>query len=187
MEPFRWLGDVTTIEAFESDALDVKDFYFKGDDYRYHIEIEAKRRFLELLKNRFNSGVKYRGKAWKWDTVILNKTQELARFLQDKSRQVEFSLSPVRVYREAIQRSFAGESLSARAKKLGIGKGTLNNLRENAEQNEPFRIYKPIMSKLVASENHSLASQESVRYKNLESRVFPRSNQRANDQAKKTD
>ena len=111
MEPFRWLGDVTTIEAFESDALDVKDFYFKGDDYRYHIEIEAKRRFLELLKNRFNSGVKYRGKAWKWDTVILNKTQELARFLQDKSRQVEF-IEPRPSLQRSVQRSFAGESLS---------------------------------------------------------------------------
>jgi len=89
-EPFRWLGDVTTIEAFESGALDLKDFYFLGDDYRYHIETDAKRRFLELLKNRFNSGVKYNGKTWKWDTVILGKTQELARFLLDKSRQIDF-------------------------------------------------------------------------------------------------
>ena len=52
--------------------------------------IDAKRRFLELLKNRFNSGVKYKGKTWKWDTVILNKTQELARFLLDKSKQIDF-------------------------------------------------------------------------------------------------
>ena len=89
-EPFRWLGDVTTIEAFESGALDTKDFYLLGDDYRYHIKIEAKKRFLELLENRFNSGVKYRDKAWKWDTVILSKTQELTRFLLDRSRQMDF-------------------------------------------------------------------------------------------------
>jgi len=68
MEPFRWLGDVTTIEAFESNALDMKDFYFTGDDYRFHIEVDAKRWFLELLKSRFNSGVKYKDKTWKWDT-----------------------------------------------------------------------------------------------------------------------
>jgi len=69
-EPFRWLCDVTVIEAFESSALDLKDIYFMDDDYRYHIEVEAKRRFLELLKNRFNAGVRYKGKTWKWDSGI---------------------------------------------------------------------------------------------------------------------
>lgn len=53
MEPFRWIGDVATLQAFESGVLDLKDFYFTGDDYWYHIEIDAKRRFLELLENRF--------------------------------------------------------------------------------------------------------------------------------------
>jgi len=84
-EPFRWLCDVTVIEAFESGVLDLKDFYFMGDDYRYHIEIQGKRRFLELLKSKFNAGVKYKGRTWKWDTIILNKAQELARFLLEKS------------------------------------------------------------------------------------------------------
>jgi len=90
MEPFRFLGDLTTIQAFESEVLDLKDFYFTGDDYSYKVEIEAKRRFLQLLKERFNSGVKYNGKTCKWDTIILKKTQELARFLLDKSEQIDF-------------------------------------------------------------------------------------------------
>ena len=93
-EPFRWLCDVTVIEAFESRVLDLKDFYFMGDDYRYHIEIEAKRRFLDLLKNRFNAGAKYNGKMWKWDTIMLKKTQELACFLLAKSYSVHF-LEPI--------------------------------------------------------------------------------------------
>lgn len=90
IELFRWLGDVTAVQAFESGILDLKDFYFTGDDYRYHIEIEAKRRFLQLLKDRFNSGVKYKGKTSKWDTIILNKTQELTHFLLDKSDFIDF-------------------------------------------------------------------------------------------------
>ena len=84
-EPFRWLADIAETKAFESVALEMKDFYFMGDDYRYHIETEARRRFLELLKDRFNAGVRYKGKTWKWDTIILNKTQELARFLLGKA------------------------------------------------------------------------------------------------------
>jgi len=89
-EPFRWLCDMTTIQAFESGVLDMKDFYFMGDDYRYHIEIDAKRRFLELLKDGFNAGIRYKGKAWKWGTIILNKTQELARFLLRRSPSLNF-------------------------------------------------------------------------------------------------
>ena len=56
-EPFRWLADVTVLEAFESGVLDLQDFYFFGNDYRYHIALEAKRRFLKLLQERFNSGI----------------------------------------------------------------------------------------------------------------------------------
>ena len=89
-EPFRWLGDVTVVEAFEPATLDVKDFYFMGDDYRYHIETEAKMNFLDLLKYRFNAGVRYKGKTWKWDTVIQTKAQELARFLSGKSATLSF-------------------------------------------------------------------------------------------------
>lgn len=90
-EPFRWLADVTVLEAFESGVLDVKDFYFLGDDYRYRFDPEAKKRFLALLKDRFNAGVTYRGQKCKWDTVILRKAQELARFLNSKSKNLCFS------------------------------------------------------------------------------------------------
>jgi CRISPR-associated protein Cas1 len=149
-EPFRWLGDVTTIEAFESGELDMKDFYFLGDDYRYHIEIEAKRRFLELLKDRFNSGVKYNGKTWKWDTVILNKTQELARLLLDKSKQIDF-IEP----RPSLQRSDTQylrrrilELTQSEAKELEIGKSTLHYLRKKTGSARPFRVYRKTLGRL---------------------------------------
>ena len=35
------LVDMTVIEAFESKTLDLRDFYFTGDDYRYKFEPEA--------------------------------------------------------------------------------------------------------------------------------------------------
>jgi len=76
-EPFRWIADVAVIEAFESKVLDLPDFYFTGDDYRYRFEPQAKQRFLSLLRDRFNSGVRYRGLELKWDTVMEQKTNEL--------------------------------------------------------------------------------------------------------------
>jgi len=149
-EPFRWLGDIATVKAFESGSLDLKDFYFTGDDYRYRIEIDAKRHFLELLKDRFNSGVKYKGKTWKWDTVILNKTQELARFLLDKSRQIDFIEPHPTLQRDDTQdlRKRILDLTQREAKELGIAKSTLHYLRVKASGPHTIKVYQKVRDRL---------------------------------------
>lgn len=139
-EPFRWIGDVATIEAFESGVLDLKDF-FTGDDYRYRIEVEAKRRFLELLKNRFNGGVKYKGKTWKWDTIILSKTQELGRFLLAKSESLDLVEPHVKIQRVDNRDLRDGilKLSSEESKRLEISKSTLHYMREPQEARAPSK------------------------------------------------
>jgi CRISPR-associated protein Cas1 len=83
-EPFRWISDVAVMEAFESGLLDLSDFYFTGEDYRYRFEVEAKQRFIDLIRERLNSGVKYNGRTLKWDTIVEQKANELGRFLLGK-------------------------------------------------------------------------------------------------------
>ena len=68
------------VEALEGGVLDLPDFYFTADDYTYRFDPEAKQGFLDLLRERFNSGVRYKGRALKWDTVIEQKSIELGRF-----------------------------------------------------------------------------------------------------------
>ena len=149
-EPFRWLCDVTVIEAFESGVVNMKDFCFRSDDYRYNLDIEAKSRFRHFIKDRFNVGVQYKGKTWKWDTIILNKTQELARFLVGKMSSIDF-LKPC----PSLQRTDSIElrkcilSLSTEeARELGIGKSTLHYLRKHARSPRPFMVYRPVFQKL---------------------------------------
>jgi len=143
MEPFRWLGDITTIEAFESGTLDLKDFYFTGDDYSYRIEIETKRRFLQLLKDRFNSGIGYKGRALKWDTVIEQKTMELARYLIGRTRLIDFSEPSPELERRnglELRKRILGLSQSE-AHRLGIGKSTFHYLRKHARSDTSFKVY----------------------------------------------
>ena len=78
------------MQAFESEVLDLPGFYFTGDDYRYRFEPEARQRFLDLLREWFNSGVRYRGRALKWDTVIEQKTVELGRYLTSRTGRLDF-------------------------------------------------------------------------------------------------
>lgn len=104
-EPFRWLADVAVMEAFESGVLDLPDFYFTGDDYRYRFEPEAKQRFLDLLRERFNSAVRYKERGLKWDTVIEQKATELGGYLSGRIRELDFSEpSPSLIAKTEIQK-----------------------------------------------------------------------------------
>ncbi len=113
-------------------------------------DIEAKHRFLELLKERFNSGVKYKDKNWKWDTVILKKTEELGRFLLGKSETVDFSKPFPKILRsDSLEiRKRILELSQKQAKELGVSKSTLNYLRKNAEENKSFRVYEKVAARL---------------------------------------
>jgi len=148
-EPFRWIADVTVMGAFEYGVLDLPDFYFTGDDYRYRFEPEAKQRFLDLLRERFNCGICYRGHELKWDTVIEQKANELARSLVRKSTLDFAEPSPKlpghddRELRERILTLTESEAM-----KLGIQKTTLHYLRLRASDPRPFKIYQHVRTRL---------------------------------------
>jgi CRISPR-associated protein Cas1 len=149
-EPFRWIADVTVMEAFESRVLDLPDFYFTGDDYRYRFEPEAKRRFLDLLRERFNAGVKYNERALKWDTVIEQKAIELGRFLTVRSTKLDFSAPSPDLYRiddRELRWQILGIS-QWKARRLGIARSTLHHLRQKAKQERSFRVHWKIRKKL---------------------------------------
>jgi hypothetical protein len=152
-EPFRCISDVAVVEAFESGVLDLPDFYFTGDNYRYRFEPEAKQRFLDLLRERFNSGVRYRGRVFKWDTVIEQKTAELSRCLIGRSGRLDFS-EPApyleRTDNEELRRRVLALS-SKGAASLGIGKSTLHYLRKSARNTGAFMTYRKVRQKLEFS------------------------------------
>jgi len=126
----------------------------------------ANRRYLQLLKDRFNSGVKYKRKTRKWDTVILNKTQEMARFLLDKSKQIDFVEPHPDLQRSDTQelRKRILELTQAEAQRLGIGKSTLHYLRKHARNERSVMIYEKVRSKLLSESYPSPA--HLVRVKN---------------------
>jgi CRISPR-associated protein Cas1 len=150
-EPFRWLVDVAVMDAFGSGVLDLPDFYFTGDDYTYRFDVEAKDRFLDLLRERFNSGVRYKGRVLKWDTVIEQKAEELGRFLLGKSILDFGEPSPKLLRHDG--RELRGRILKltqSEATRLGIGKSTLHYLRKNATASKPMRVYRPVIERIMS-------------------------------------
>jgi CRISPR-associated protein Cas1 len=150
MEPFRWLADVSVIQAIEAGALDLPDFYFRGDDYRYRFGVDAKQRFIDLLREQFNSGVSYEGCVLKWDTVIERKTIELSRYLIGRSRLVQF-IEPSPILKKTDNSELRNRILSMSthdARRRGIGKSTLHYLRRNARARSSLTVYEPVRRKL---------------------------------------
>jgi hypothetical protein len=107
-------------------------------------------RYADLLREQFNSGVMYSGKRLPWDTLILRKSQELARHLLGKTARFDLRTpkpvlerSDTRVLREKI----LGLS-SSDLQKLRLGKSTVHYLRKRAKEKKPFRVYAPVLARL---------------------------------------
>jgi CRISPR-associated protein Cas1 len=149
-EPFRWLIDLAVVRAFEIGKLDANSFYFTEQDYSYHFELDAKGRFLQVLRETFNSSVNYKGRKMRWDTVIREKAVELGRYLKGSTPELSFNEpAPVfgRMDSQAVRRGILNLTQSE-AEKLGIGKSTLHYLRQKARSEHTFRTYSKVREKL---------------------------------------
>jgi len=149
-EPFRWLVDLTVLRLIEAGAFTRNDFYFTAEDYRLRIKPPLLDRYAGLLRQQFNAGVVYGGDRLQWDTVILRKSQELARFLVGRTNRFELTAPRPALDREDSRalRDKIRSLTSSEAKKLGIGKSTLHYLRINAKKNRPFKIYAKVRNKI---------------------------------------
>jgi len=151
MEPYRWLIDLTVFQAFESESLDWRSFYFTADDYRYRFTHEAKKRFVETLNERFNVGVLYKGQVLRWDTVIERKATELGRFLSGRLSELDFGEPAPSLVRED-DRGLRAKILSltsSGAKRLGIPKQSLHDLRVKSRSGRSFKLYGGTRRKLA--------------------------------------
>jgi CRISPR-associated protein Cas1 len=150
MEPFRWICDLVVAQAFESGRLNANDFHFTEHDYLLHFQSEAKGRLLDLLRYRFNSGVTYKGQRMRWNTVILRKCQELARYLIQTQESLNLSEPRPQIERangRALRKTILSLTQS-QASALGIGKSTFHYLRKRARARQPFRSYERVRLKL---------------------------------------
>ena len=124
-----------------------------GDDYRYRFEVDAKQRFIDSLRERFNAGVTCKGRVLKWDAVIEQKANDFGRFLLGKSARLNLA-EPLLELKRQDNRALRAKILAltaSQAVKLGIGRSTLHYLRENARGQESFKIHGKTREKLCQS------------------------------------
>jgi CRISPR-associated protein Cas1 len=157
-EPFRFLIDLTVMRAFESGKLDAQSFYVTEHDYRLRFQSEAKGRYLAALRECFNSGVKYKGRVLKWDTVIQAKAAELARYLIQSQPELDFSEPRPQIERadDRAVRETILKLTQSQARALGVGKSTLHYIRKRARARQPFRLSSKLRDKIPHSSSELL-------------------------------
>ncbi|MFI5450150.1 MAG: hypothetical protein ACHQ03_10370 [Candidatus Bathyarchaeia archaeon] len=122
-----------------------------GDDYRYRFEVDAKQRFIDSLRERFNARVTYKGRVLKWDTVVEENANRLGRFLTEKHMSLSL-LDPIPKLERQDDRELRTKILaltSFQAKRLGIEKSTLHYLRKSIRIERPFRMHRSTRKKLA--------------------------------------
>jgi CRISPR-associated protein Cas1 len=89
----------------------------------------------------------------KWDTIIEEKTSELGRFLVGKSSDIDFVEPAPKLLRldDHELRDGILALTQSKARELGIGKSTFHYLRNNAKNDQPFKCYRKVLTRLSAT------------------------------------
>ena len=122
------------------------------DNYVLRLKPEAVKKYLEIIREKFNSTALYKDKNYCWDIIIQLKTQELAKFILGKTKKIDFSNpSPYLVNVDDKELRDSILSLSTKdARKRGIRKNTLWHLKKRAKEKKSFKIYSKISEKLTS-------------------------------------
>jgi CRISPR-associated protein Cas1 len=149
-EPYRWLVDTTVISCLESDRFSKKGFY-RMDNYILRLRPEAAKKFLDALRIKFNSPVRYKGRSYSWDTLIRLKAQELANYVVGKRTNLDFG-EPKQILHRTDSEAARNRILSmttAEARKRGIRENTLWYLQHRARGTKSFDVYSKVRRRLL--------------------------------------
>jgi CRISPR-associated protein Cas1 len=148
-EPYRWLVDSTVISCLENGQFGKSDFY-RMDNYVLRLRPEAARKFIDALRIKFNSPIRYKGRLYGSDTVIRLKAQELANYILSRRNELGFSEPRAHLQRtdSAAVRNTILSLTASEARNLGIRKNTLWYLQRRVCTDRSMSIYAKVKAKL---------------------------------------
>ena len=105
---------------------------------------------IEKIRANFNRKAPYRGKNYTYQNILYDNVQQLANFVSDKRKDLDFVIPKVSINKD--------DSLELREKilkmtpderrRLGINKSTLWYIQNNIRDGKRIRVYDKILSKL---------------------------------------
>jgi CRISPR-associated protein Cas1 len=132
-EPFRFLVDLAVINLIETEKIDIKDF-IRTESYSLRLKPSGAKKVTEEFQNRMNKKVPYHKNSVTWNYALLLKTRELAQYLVEKRKTIDFSKPEFTLDRQDsddIRQKILSISYTE-WKNLGFSKGTLHYMKQNA-------------------------------------------------------
>ena len=150
-EPFRWLVDLSVIETIAGRQLDRKGDFITTENYHIRLRPHAIGFLSERLSENFNRAVPFGGQRRTYDSILFETARKLARHLHSRSKRLDLGF-PFDAFDGAIDRD-AADTISAltyaEARKVGISKAGLWDMKRRAEEGKPLRVYAKVARKLA--------------------------------------
>lgn len=148
-EPFRFLVDLAVISALENNIFEKKDF-IRTENYNIRLMPSGAKKLTKEIAIQFSRKTNYKGDKCAWHYLILLKAIELAQYLNKMNKKLSFSV-PVNLNRNDSSdlREIILNMGYKEGNLLGIPKGALHYMKQNAKSNKPFKIYETTKEKIV--------------------------------------
>jgi CRISPR-associated protein Cas1 len=149
-ETFRWLVDLSVVETIAGRQLDRKGDFITTENYHVRLRPRAIGLLSERLSQNFNRAVPFGGHRRTFDAILFETARKLARHLLGQTNRLTLDFS-FGAFDGGLD-SEAAETISAlsyaEARKLGISKAGLFDMKRRAAEGRPLRLYGKVARRL---------------------------------------
>jgi CRISPR-associated protein Cas1 len=128
-----------------------KSDFIVTENYNIRLKEKTAKDFIQKIQKNFNHKVPYQGKNNTYQTILQNNVQQLANFISDKRKDIEFVIPRYEISRNdtsILKEKILSISPQER-KRLGINKSTLFYMKKNIKEGKNIKVYDKIIKKLV--------------------------------------
>jgi CRISPR-associated protein Cas1 len=153
-EPFRWLVDLSVVETIAGRQFDRSKDFITTENFHVRLRPRAIGLLSERLSENFNRAVPFRGQRRAFDAISFETARSLARYLLGQSKRLDLGF-PFGAFDGALDTE-AAETVTAltyaEARKLGISKAGLWDMKRRAAMGRPVRLYEKVARRLSSVE-----------------------------------
>jgi CRISPR-associated protein Cas1 len=141
-ELYRWLIDLSIIQLLEEKKLKKSDF-LTTENYHIKLRERAAKQLLEKIAMNFNKRMEFRGKFHTYDNILLENVRNLAKYLENDNKVLEFEFPFTRIERNdnLLTRETIMAITPEERKRLGINKSTLWYRQKAIKEGKKIKIY----------------------------------------------
>jgi CRISPR-associated protein Cas1 len=150
-EPFRWLVDLSVLEVLRGGKLDRKRDFIVTENYHVRLRPTAAKALVDRFSTNMNRKVAVGGRNFAYETLVQEAARKLGRHLIAPSSRLALAC-PFEVGESGHVGSDVSERVGsmtyAEARKLGISKAGLWDMKKRAESGRPLRLYGKVARRL---------------------------------------